>query len=67
MINQSSGLKKKFEAIHLTKEKVMIMSLDIENMDLLILIKLIKKMLEFYSRKFLTEEKGKVDLGMQLG
>eukprot|EP00957_Ditylum_brightwellii_P014907 1124631-Ditylum_brightwellii.AAC.1 len=65
-IVQSSDLKEKLEALGLTKDDAMMMSLDIKNMYPSVRVKLIKKALEFYSRNLSPEDKRKIKLGMEM-
>eukprot|EP00957_Ditylum_brightwellii_P080137 6094523-Ditylum_brightwellii.AAC.1 len=56
----------KLESLNLTKNNVMMMSLDIKNMYPSIQVKLIKKALRFYSRSLSPEDKQKIELGMKM-
>eukprot|EP00957_Ditylum_brightwellii_P117498 8961341-Ditylum_brightwellii.AAC.1 len=65
-IVQSLDLKEKLEKLGLTKDDVILMSLDINNMYPLVRAKLIKKALEFYSQNLSEEDKQKIKLGMEV-
>eukprot|EP00957_Ditylum_brightwellii_P089493 6814718-Ditylum_brightwellii.AAC.1 len=65
-IVHSSGLKENLEGLKLTKNDVTLMSLDIKNMYPSIRVKLIKKVLKFYSRSLSPEDKQKLELGMEM-
>eukprot|EP00957_Ditylum_brightwellii_P099294 7563308-Ditylum_brightwellii.AAC.1 len=63
---QSLDLKEKLEGLGLIKDNVTMMSLDIKNMYPLVIVKLIKRALEFYSRYLSKEDKQKIQLGMEM-